>query len=143
MENYLHTLEFDVRDYECDLQGIVNNATYQNYLEHARLSFLRSINLDYAAFARDGIYLIATRIELDFKTPLRPGDKFVVGTNLERVSRLRFAFVQDILRLPDNVVVANARTTGAAISGTGRPLVPKELEAVLERYAKPAASAAA
>jgi len=32
-------LEMRVRDYECDLQGVVNNAVYQNYLEHARHAF--------------------------------------------------------------------------------------------------------
>ncbi|NSW95739.1 MAG: acyl-CoA thioesterase, partial [Bacteroidales bacterium] len=33
-------LEFTVRDYECDLQGVVNNANYQHYLEHARHEYL-------------------------------------------------------------------------------------------------------
>ncbi|MBU2223338.1 MAG: acyl-CoA thioesterase, partial [Gammaproteobacteria bacterium] len=29
------SVDFKVRDYECDMQGIVNNAVYFNYLEHA------------------------------------------------------------------------------------------------------------
>lgn len=29
-------IDLKVRDYECDLQGIVNNGVYFNYLEHAR-----------------------------------------------------------------------------------------------------------
>jgi acyl-CoA thioester hydrolase len=36
MENEHFKLEFEVRDYEYDLSGVVNNAVYQNYLEHAR-----------------------------------------------------------------------------------------------------------
>ncbi|NLI24182.1 MAG: acyl-CoA thioesterase, partial [Bacteroidales bacterium] len=32
---YYFELEMEVRDYECDIQGIVNNAVYMNYLEHA------------------------------------------------------------------------------------------------------------
>jgi acyl-CoA thioester hydrolase len=41
-------LELDVRDYECDLQGIVNNAVYQHYFEHARHKFLRTLSIDFA-----------------------------------------------------------------------------------------------
>ena len=36
MANYIFELKDKVRDYECDLQGIVNNANYQHYLEHCR-----------------------------------------------------------------------------------------------------------
>ena len=39
------TLTLAVRDYECDLQGVVNNAVYQNYLEHARHQYLQSLGL--------------------------------------------------------------------------------------------------
>jgi acyl-ACP thioesterase len=35
-KQYSFRLEFSVRDYECDLQGVVNNAVYQHYLEYAR-----------------------------------------------------------------------------------------------------------
>ena len=41
-EKVPYNLRFIVRDYECDLQGVVNNANYQHYLEHARHEFLIS-----------------------------------------------------------------------------------------------------
>jgi len=31
--SYQYELDFTVRDYECDLQGIVNNSVYLNYFE--------------------------------------------------------------------------------------------------------------
>ena len=43
-----------VRDYECDLQGIVNNANYQHYLEHTRHEFLLSTGVSFAALHEQG-----------------------------------------------------------------------------------------
>ena len=100
MKNYRFKLEFEVRDYECDLSGIVNNAIYQNYLEHARHRFLMSRGVGFAELEKQGITLVVIRIEMDFLFPLKSGDKFYVGLNTERVSRLRFGFFQDIYRLP-------------------------------------------
>ena len=48
MEKYIYELEMKVRDYECDLQGIVNNANYQHYLEHTRHEFLLSTGVSFA-----------------------------------------------------------------------------------------------
>lgn len=45
MEKYIYELKMKVRDYECDLQGIVNNANYQHYIEHTRHEFLSSAGI--------------------------------------------------------------------------------------------------
>lgn len=129
--DYAYTLDFQVRDYECDMQGIVNNAVYQNYLEHARHEFLKSIGLDFAAFARDGINLVVVRAEVDYRHPLGSGDSFRVGINLDRVSRLRFAFLQEIVRLPDGKPVLGARIIGTALDRRGRPVLPPEIDSLL------------
>jgi acyl-CoA thioester hydrolase len=131
MHDYIFTLDFQVRDYEVDMQGIVNNAVYQNYLEHTRHEFLKSIDLDFARFARDGINLVVVRAELDYRHPLKSGDRFWVGVRLERVSRLRFAFLQDIFRSPDDRAILSARVIGTAMNAKGRPVLPQELEARL------------
>ena len=39
MKEYVYQLKMKVRDYECDLEGIVNNANYQHYMEHTRHEF--------------------------------------------------------------------------------------------------------
>ena len=51
------TVEFTVRDYECDLQGVVNNANYQHYLEHARHEFLISKGISFVELHEEGIDL--------------------------------------------------------------------------------------
>ena len=44
---YFQSVEFTVRDYECDIQGVVNNTNYLHYLEHARHEFLISRGIDF------------------------------------------------------------------------------------------------
>jgi acyl-CoA thioester hydrolase len=137
MENYHFRLEFEVRDYECDLSGIVNNAVYQHYLEHARHVYLKSKGVDFAALEKRGITLVVIRIEMDFLYPLRSGDKFFVGVNMERVSRLRFGFTQDIFRLPDNKPILTAKVVGTALNEKGRPRLPVEIEELIASSLQP------
>jgi acyl-CoA thioester hydrolase len=125
-KNYSFSLEFSVRDYECDLQGIVNNAVYQHYLEHARHEFLISREISFAALHKEGLDLIVTRIEIDYKHPLRSRDQFVVNLKIRREGNLRLIFEQDILRLPDNKLIVQAEVTGIA-SRNGRPVSPAPL----------------
>lgn len=129
------SIELAVRDYECDLQGIVNNAVYLNYLEHARHEFLRTQEVDFAALAEEGIFLVVLRIEVDYLQSLRSGDRFVVEVDLERVSPLRLAFVQHIYRLPDRKSVVRARVTGTGINGRGRPSIPEAVRRLIDTAA--------
>ena len=92
--NYSHETEFKVRDYECDLQAVVNNGVYQNYLEHARHELLLSRGIDFGEVTRAGINLVVVRAELDYRDSLTSGDRFVVRSRVERRSRLRFDFIQ-------------------------------------------------
>ncbi len=127
------TLEMAVRDYECDLQGVVNNAVYQNYLEHARHEYLKEIGIDFAALAAEGINLVVTRAEIDYKASLTSGDTFVVEVRPERISPVRIGFRQDIYRLADRKAVVKALVTGTALNAKGRPQLPEALKDILDR----------
>ncbi len=131
MDGYAFSMEMAVRDYECDIQGVVNNGVYQNYLEHVRHEYLKAIGIDFAAYAKQGINLMVVRAELDYRYPLESGDTFVVGLNLVRESRVRFAFQQDIYRLPDEKRILNGRIIGTAINANGRPEIPEQLGKLL------------
>ncbi len=120
-------LGFQVRDYECDLQGIVNNAVYQNYLEHARHEFLVARGLDFAAMAAQGVLPVVVRAELDYKRSLRPGDRFQVEIRCAREGRVRMVFFQDI-RHDDGGVVLSAKITATVLDARGRPRIPDAFE---------------
>ena len=119
--SYQYELDFVVRDYECDLQGIVNNAVYLNYFEHTRHTFLISKNIDFAALHSEGIDLVVSRIEIDYKLSLKSGDHFVVRLNILREGLLKLIFNQDVFRLPENKLVAHAKVIGVGLKH-GRPI---------------------
>ena len=102
--NYLYKLTFKVRDYECDLQGIVNNANYQHYTEHTRHEFLRAHGVSFADLHARGIDAVVAGMQMRFKTPLRSGDTFESCLAL-RKEGIKYVFVQDIYRLPDHKAV--------------------------------------
>lgn len=126
------SLDMAVRDYECDLQGVVNNAVYQNYTEHARHEYLKTRSVDFAALTATGVHVVVIRAELDYLRSLRSGDVFRVTVQTERVSRLRMAFTQHITLVNDGTPILNARFVVAAVNAQGRPCFPQALEALLD-----------
>lgn len=114
---YDFELPFQVRDYECDLQGVVNNAVYQNYLEHTRHQFMLSIGLDFADLFKRDILAVVARVDLAYKVPLRSGDNFVSRLLVEQQG-LKYIFHQSIYRLPDEkLCLKGVATTTSIVKG--------------------------
>ena len=55
MPKYIFETRIEVRDYECDIEGIVNNANYLHYMEHTRHLFLRHAGLSFADMHAKGV----------------------------------------------------------------------------------------
>lgn len=117
MEKYIYELEMKVRDYECDLQGIVNNANYQHYLEHTRHEFLTSIGLSFARLHEEGIDPVVARLTMAFKTPLKSGDEFISKLYIKK-DGIKYLFYQDIFRKSDmKLVIKSTVETVCVING--------------------------
>jgi acyl-CoA thioester hydrolase len=118
----LFTISLEVRDHECDIQGIVNNSVYLNYLEHGRHKMLKTLGIDFSTLAREGVNLVIIRNVVNYKFPLQSGDEFRVTTRLSRESRLKIRFDQTIRRTRDQRLIVTAEVTGAAIDRAHKPL---------------------
>lgn len=114
---YIYELEFKVRDYECDIQGIVNNSVYQNYLEHTRHEYLMDNNVSFDLLHQQGVDAVVARIEMAYKTPLRSGDTFISKLYVAKEG-IKYVFHQDIFRKVDNKVCLKAKVeTVVVING--------------------------
>lgn len=95
MKEYIFSMEIDVRDYELDSEGIVNNANYLHYLEMTRHEFSRKEGLPFDEMRRQGMVPVLNRVEIDYITSLVSGDRMTSCLNLSRKGP-RFIFNQDI-----------------------------------------------
>lgn len=99
-----------VRDYEVDSQGIVNNAVYLHYLEHTRHEFCRAAGTSFRAMQEAGIDPVLRHVDIEYLHPLGLGEEMVSRLALRR-SGARFVFVQDIFTVPDGKPVVRAKVT--------------------------------
>ena len=114
MKDYLFTTELETRDYECDLQGVVNNANYQHYLEYTRHKWLQSRGQSFQQWHNEGIDVMLSEINIRYKTPLHGQEEFVSCLNLHREGA-RFIFDQDIYRKSDMKLCINATVTVVSV----------------------------
>jgi acyl-CoA thioester hydrolase len=68
-----------VRFNDCDPMGHANNALFSTYLEEARIGVLGGL----------GAFILA-RVEIDFRSELRPGDEVEVASRCSHVGTKSF-----------------------------------------------------
>ena len=106
--NYIFETQMEVRDYECDIEGIVNNANYLHYIEHTRHLFLRSLGVSFADMHDRGSDAVVVRMNLQYKVPLRCDDLFDSRLALHKEG-IRYVFDQDIFRASDGKLAFRAK----------------------------------
>ena len=113
-DQYIFTLEMQVRDYELDYQGIVNNANYLHYLEHTRHEFLEYLGENFGAMHEQGIDAFVSRVDIQYKHSLRSGDRYRSCLNVSKKG-VKLVFEQDIYRLSDMTLAAKGTVESVVV----------------------------
>ena len=120
MSKYIFEARMEVRDYECDIEGIVNNANYLHYTEHTRHLFLKHCGLSFAEMHEKGVDAVVARMSLQYKTPLRCDDDFISRLWLEKQG-IKYIFHQDIFRASDEALCFRGDITLVCLVGGRLP----------------------
>jgi len=115
-----HTAKLSVRSYELDANNHVNNATYLNYLEFARMEFLRAIGFDYNKLFDAGYALFVTKIEITYRYPAQLFDELTIDVTPIKFGKLSGVFSQHIHNQNRQLCV-EAKVSWGCVDKTGHP----------------------
>ena len=128
IENLHFTHKMKVRNYELDHFGVINNAVYQNYLEHTRHLFLETNGVSMETLIKCGYSPVITKAEIEYRSSLQSRNDFVVNLELASLSKLKFIFRQEIRSLPGDALIISARITGTILNSSKQPCFPDSFQ---------------
>jgi len=96
-----------VRDYECDSQGVVNNAIYQHYFEATRHELMEKCGLRLRDLTEANLIPVVRNVNISYRSSLRGSEEFICTATAIREG-VRYNFLQEIVRIPDNTLCAKA-----------------------------------
>ncbi|KAL1537657.1 hypothetical protein AAHA92_30146 [Salvia divinorum] len=111
-----HTIELQVREYELDQFGVVNNAVYANYCEAGMFQVFYMVG-----FSDEAIPAI---LESSYKfiSPLRKKDRFLFKGRIYECSPARMYLENFIFRLPNQELILENKATAVVLDKSSHPL---------------------
>ena len=124
----VHQTEIRVRYGETDQMGVVYHGNYAQYLEVARVEWLRSVDISYKKMEDDGVMLPVVNLNINFKKPAIYDEVITVKTKLRNKPGLKITIDQEIYNQKDVLITISEITLVFVNMQTKRPMLcPDEL----------------
>ena len=126
---------------DTDAGGVVFHAAYLDFLERARMDWMRTRGFDSKhLLARYQLFFIVRKVELCYLKPALLDDLLVVSAALDKVGRAQLTFDQQVRR-DDEILLRGLVNVACVAAGSLKPApFPEELRASLAEGAKAAAT---
>ena len=103
---------------DTDLAGIVYYANYLKFIERARSEWVRNLGLDQNVLRKDhGIVFAVRKVEADYLKSAKFDELLVISTELQKKTRVRLNFSQEIYRDSDLIFRANLVIVPLSVAG--------------------------
>jgi len=121
-----HETEIRVRYGETDQMGVVYHGNYAQYLEVARVEWLRSIDISYKKMEDEGVMLPVINLNINFKKPAVYDEVITIKTQLREKPGLKITVDQEIYN-EKKVLISTSEITLVFINmKTKRPILCPE-----------------
>ena len=128
--------ELPVRVYfqDTDAGGVVFHATYLDFLERARVEWLRAKGFDQTELARRfKLVFMVRQLEIAYVKPALLDDLVTVTAEVEKIGRAQLTFLQEVRRGEETLLRASVNVACVATEGFKPMAIPGELQASLGR----------
>jgi len=110
---------------DTDMAGIVYYANYLKFIERARSEWVRNLGLDQNVLRKDhGIVFAVRKVEADYLKSAKFDELLLISTELQKKTRVRLNFSQEIYRDSDLIFRANLVIVPLSVAG-GLVKLPK------------------
>ncbi|HDL17932.1 MAG TPA: acyl-CoA thioesterase [Bacteroidetes bacterium] len=121
-----------VRSYEVDIYGHVNNATYLNYLEFARVQALQQTGKSFVEYVKENIFIVIAQANVTFRNPAFIGNELEIVSSVAKVGRSSLVLQQDIFNRTTNKQSIAAEITIVFLNEDEKPVpVPRQIQSQL------------
>ena len=133
----LPEVTFHIYPTDCDMLGHLNHATMLNFLERARWALLEP-QVDIRNWARQPVFSVVRHVDIGYLAQSLPGEDLVIRSGLLAVRRTSYIIKQEVRKVGDDTLVAEASIVFVAINQQGQPVpVPDEWREILPPWPEP------
>jgi thioesterase III len=126
----LPEVTFHIYPTDCDMLQHLNHATMLNFLERARWALLEP-QIDIRNWAHQPVFSVVRHVDIGYFAQSLPGEDLRIRSGLLAVKRTSYIIKQDVHKVHDGTLVAEASIVFVAINQQGEavpvPTVWREL----------------
>ena len=116
-----------VRYAETDTMGVVYHSNFLVYFEIGRTDYFRDLGFTYRELETKDIFMPVTECYCCYLVPAQYDDELEILTKFSTISRLKFKFTYEVLRMKDTKVLAEGYTIHVPVNSAGNPCrIPQE-----------------
>jgi acyl-CoA thioester hydrolase len=108
-------IDIQVMFFDTDVGGVVSNIAYLRFVEIARTALAEELGLKVSEMEQTKQYPAVVRTEIDYRRAAKLGDQLIVEAWLDQLQRARFWCAFRIVRLRDQVLIAECRQMVALV----------------------------